>query len=364
MNASLGSRVFNVNVQFPDKYKVALEAGVNFIQLQYPTKGNYPRQITGFYNIIAKKYLEPGSATPRYSIKTLTGYNAHITFEIMQEEGTLIAFCPDDKYWHNRVMLVDNPGLQIAMMHTYKDGIIPGTVIKSEIQAIREVINEQVPIFKIVNQFGSEYTFKYTEEEAEEKKNTYPNSKLLKIVPGTTWQKKPEILEMIRMYKKLPNGWTSCDDFQNTIKPLIKAKIEEKNRSLVLAGQSTANPADLKSQILTILQTLTPEEKKKLLHEAEKAKSANNPSRNNNEPESETNKEEGVPVKHTKSKLKSMRLEELQRVAENMSLDTTGKTRDTLIEEILYEQDTSQPTIPIQIPGNEFSSDEDEEIVT
>lgn len=347
----IGSRIYGDYTPLPEKYQEAINSGIRFVELHYPVPLEFPKSILGFFNVEVTTILVPGTLKTEYNEKWLTGKNAYIQFEKAKKNGLAVAFMPDDRYYHNRQTLVDNPQLIIHQMHTRTDGIIPGAFVKNEIQCLREVIHEKVPIFKIMDTvFNREITYFYTEEEAEAHRQKLAIKNNCKVVPGEKMKKKPYVLELIRRYGNQHTGWTDCDEFRGKILPQVNALIAQRKKSVLLDGDAKA--PDLRSQLVALLSSLSPEEKTQLFS-------------NINTEKATTEQVEDV-AKFTKYSLGKKKVDELTKIAAAFGVSTERKNKDTLIEEILAAQTSQmmQEQPPVTETEQTSESEEEELIVT
>lgn len=322
LSGSPVNRVFYNQTGLPEKYQDAFRHGVHFFELHFPKPQEFNKPIYGPWDIKVEAELIEGTFKTRYREIYFTGQSAHIRYEKVDKTGLAIAFMFDDKYWHNRVMLIDNPIFRVHQMHT-RDGIIPGSAIRLDIECLRDVITEETPIFKVMNSSDRELTFFYKKTDAEKYLSRLKDDSCY-IEDGKKRQKTKKVLSLIAKYKDRQFGWTDCPEFNNEIRPQVEELIVKKRESLVLEGQIGGNapsPADIKAQVFSVLKSLPKEELLAFVKAA-----ADQPQQVDTTP------------RFSKTALKAKKSEELAGLAKAFDIDVEGKKKDDIIDEIINRQ--------------------------
>lgn len=359
MNAMLGSngsnRIYGDFNDLPERYHDAVKSGIRFIELRHPKLGKFPRISSGFFNVSVKAYLIEGTTDVAYDEKWQTGKNAYISFESVSKHGLSVAFMPDDRYYHNRVMLMDNPQYAIHRMHTSRDGIVPGTFIKNEIDCLREVLREMVPIYKVVEMlYNREVYYSYKKDDCKDYIQKFGGGAKYNIVPGTKSTYKPHIMDLIKKYNRQHTGWTDCDKFREEIIPQVNDLIGKRRKSVVLDGDTPAVGTDFVAQMAEFMKNLrdTDPEKFEVLRSIMPSKPAatENTTATVSTPPS-------APV-FTKGGLRGRPVEEVRQIAKTMGIDILNKNKESVIDEILAHQGNDSTGLELKI------EDDQEMIVT
>lgn len=277
--ATAGSNALNGND------RMAYEAGIRLFEVLYPIRDDSgtKRQLAGVFSVKVSEDYDHVENKTVYKEKWHTGYNAFVEYRPIDNRGTLVAYVPDDRWYHNRVILLDNPQIQVNQLLTLERGDIPRAEAMIQLQCLREIICEERPIYKIIRPNQTEQDWFQTEDEAkafitqEETTYTGPQRNIPVIVrpfekhtikPGKRWMKRPEVEQMIIRYRGLEYGWTSCEEFVKSYIPRISRLIDERTKAFRQMTPDT--PAvDIKAAIMDALSTLTPEQLESLKKQAE-----------------------------------------------------------------------------------------------
>jgi hypothetical protein len=275
VNQGTGS-AFASGYQPPEKYDLALMAGIRLFVLAYPKRcpDMNSRTLMGPFDVVVTENFAQGASNAAYSERWITGSDAGIKFDPIDKKGTLVAFMPDDRYYHNRLILADQPAIRVIEMQDQQNGIISASIVNMEIQCLRDIINENAPIYKIIKPTNNqEVDFFWSEAEAidfinqEETVLRGPNQVPVSIQPykkyriekGMKTRKRSDIMELITRYSREPYGWTASREFRNEIIPkvntLIKSRREPEQETM-----SENAPFDMRKQILDVIRGLSPEE--------------------------------------------------------------------------------------------------------
>jgi len=275
VNQGTGS-AFASGYQPPEKYDLALMAGIRLFVLAYPKRcpDMNSRTLMGPFDVVVTENFAQGASNAAYNEKWITGSDAGIKFEPIDKKGTLVAFMPDDRYYHNRLILADQPAIRIIEMQDQQNGIVSASVVNMEIQCLRDVINENATIYKIIKPDNNqEIDFFWSEAEAidfieqEETVLRGPNQvpvsvkryKKYKIVKGTKTRKRSDIMDLISRYSREPYGWTASREFRNEIIPKVNSLINSRREPDGEVVTSNTQ-IDMRKQILDVIRGLSTEE--------------------------------------------------------------------------------------------------------
>ena len=256
-----------------------LNAGVSLFQCVWPGKVLFDKAIWGFYDLQTFDITtNPNAAVPQYDSRWLTGQEAQIWFHRMKGKSDVaIAWVPDDKFWHNRMLFMDSPRTyrkMISMLRGADGNDLSAAQCQFEIACLEEELKCQTPIYKIMRN-GIEVDHTLDKKEAEEIKNE------MKLVPrkdkatgtviyvelrgvkyGVVEDMKIDYKSEIKQLKAIEGpkhkyGWTECDEFMKVIRPKVLKTIQERQNE-VPATDAT------KESVMSVLATLSDEDIKAL----------------------------------------------------------------------------------------------------
>jgi hypothetical protein len=240
----------------PEKYQDAVRAGICFFELRLKGKDFHGRGMFGPYGVECKELEDAKPNAPvnyRFSIRWITNGNvAGIRFEPAGKNGLSVAFMPDDPWWHNRSLLLENTTYEVVAYHT-PNGSYPAADIMVDIDAFREVIMESKTRYFCVDSVGRLVAESWDEKEIAKKVEDNPGST---VRTRKLWEKTNEIKTLIVKNKGIEYGWTNSPEFQLNIKPKIMKLAEERARSIAPAR------AEPQKSILEQLRDMAPEERK------------------------------------------------------------------------------------------------------
>ncbi len=240
----------------PEKYQAAMRRGYNFFELRFPNLTKYPKMIMGPFDILVRESQHPVTHRITHDTRYLTGLDAQVRYEVPNPQtGIAIAFLVDDEFWHNRVIMMDNPGFDVFNYHM-PDGIIPGAIIKREIECLRDVLCYEVPVYHAVSPRGP---VKSSNEEKEIDTFLLARPDLRKAITKAK-VKKPEIAAMIQRYSNNEYGWTNNLEFKERIIPQVEALYLERgiSRSAV-GGSAPVSQGAIEDAVKKVLKGLTPD---------------------------------------------------------------------------------------------------------
>lgn len=357
------------NLQGDDR--LTYEAGIRLFELVHPQRDpdGFKKQLGGVFAVKVTEDYDSFQNQTVYKEQWRTGNNAFIEYKLADNRGTLIAYMPDDRWYHNRMILCDQPAIRPNQLLSRDLGDISGAECLIQIQCLREVVCHEVPIFDIIMPDGQKFDFFYSEDEAmafinkKERRPVGSQSIIQEVQPyinyqkklGKKWKKRPEVEDLIIRFKGMQYGWTSCPEFIQNYLPKIQKLINE--RTQAFRGMTPNTPTmDLRSAIMDVLTTLPKEQIDALRAEAERKK------------EEERNAMMAVPAAvelltapvdagapqatagiHTKTELNRMRHAELAEIAKSKGIPVDGLNRLGLINAIVTVQERAS-TVPVMVP--------------
>lgn len=247
---------------FPDiedeKYQNALLAGIPLFQLIWPKKAHFNDIVSGPFNVkvVSRDRGEGGNVTQmqqrqrQFIVTWLTDGRAHITFERQKKvKNVAIAWMPDDQWWHNRVILMDNRWIlnMVSQLRLPNNDIKTSAEIGMEINCLESFLKEEQPIWTIfannreIDHFSKK---KDAEDWIKEVQLVAPvvgaggvliappknhKKKAYRYEKGCKLEYRPEIKELIEKEKfRHRYGWTECSRFRDEIVPQTIEMIKRK----------------------------------------------------------------------------------------------------------------------------------------
>jgi hypothetical protein len=359
------SSVMTVNGwPMPSQYQDALRKGYQFFVLRYNKRFargyETDKWVGGFFDCRVGVSSGPGG-TPGYVENWSTGHNAGVWFLGIEDHEVAIAFVPDDPFFHNRMMIHDHPEFIIEGIYSNKEGFVQSGVVLEEMRCLREVICEEVPIWRVINPQGKEEDFFWTEAAADAFINETttvpigPNHlphevqlyKKCKKVIGKKLRKRPEIDAMIKANSKITYGWTNSLEFKTTVLPKVLKKMKECKAAAKKAGGGISQ-----QDIINAISGLSKETLANLAALAEKKESVHNI-------ESEGEEQTGTVVvdntgiphepvvkKLTKSSLMQKNLSTLAEIAAEHGIQIQdGLTKPAIVDEILSKVNKTEELV-------------------
>ena len=272
-----GVRTFGEYSNIPEQFQAAIRAGINFIEIETERPLHFGRQIMGPFNVSAREEYNTIGQRTDYIVDWLTGDKASIRFDLPSGKAgpsgkTAKAYMPDDKFWHNRVMVCDNPDLQRITAYHTREGMFPGAVILAEINALYEEITVPAVEYTIYNAMGRPVGSFESRAAAEQdiKQNGYKNHE---VRERAIRAKSPAVLAMMREWRtghRSRFGWTDCREFSE-IQNKVAARVKAMQTSAPLAVPSSAlDPEQLNAAIVAAIRRMPVEERKKLIESTTK----------------------------------------------------------------------------------------------
>jgi len=262
----------------------ALNAGIDLFQCVWPGRIKYDKSVSGFFDCKVEDVTDNERGRQRYSRKWLTGPDAAIWFErskLKKEIG--IAWIPDDAFWHNRIVFMDNQHLKamIAQLRQHDGNILSGADVLLELDCLEKELKTLTPIYKLIVN-GRENDYFFSEKEAKD------TMKIVKFKPGVNRETglptmveirgkkfeikkdfrlsyKKEIEELKRRQLKMQRkfGWTECDEFMKEIKPKVIKRAEE-IRAEGMSGEIPTQVGISPQQLVAALAELNSEDLEKV----------------------------------------------------------------------------------------------------
>jgi len=256
---SVGTEFGGIFPDMNEEEHLLLQAGIPIFQMKYPEPTEWDKTIMGFFGAIADA-PDPDARKIPIQVKWLTRGDAKIIFKASKSrQRVAIAWAPDDMWWHNRMIFMDQPSwLKCVLQERLPDGRIKDAMeVAFEIHCMTEVLKAKTPYFKVmqerngilheVSSFVKEQDAKDFIEaqgkmELKEKDGVIKPVKIFKknfsIDKGERLDYRPEI-NLLRETEKRKHrfGWTECEEFQRKIKPEIQERINEGAPEIVKATQ-------------------------------------------------------------------------------------------------------------------------------
>ena len=331
----------------PDQYQSAMQAGLAFFELRLPRSIKYDQRIYGPYDVSVSEDVIPGQTRVFYNATWKTAGNAMTLFERASKRGLGLGFMVDDPWWHNRLIIMDNP-LLFAAMYRYhgNQGNLTAGEIRTEINCLRKILCEEKPIIRVFHKDKNrEVDFFYTEEDADYFISEHPKVRFVKQ-EGTKLEKTSEVEVLIKKYGRGKYGWTECLEFKERIRPEVEQLIK-KEREIYTEKGGAVNSQD----IINAIKDLTLEQRKDILEVAKEAEEEDgfgdvdlSGSTGQQLPPPPEAPDEDLlgeatgakPVENvlTKTKLNKMNLAKLQEVCIKNDIDFDGKKKSSLVTEI------------------------------
>ena len=353
-------RTFGDFPMVPEKYQAAMRFGIRFFELRLRGRKDNDQTLFGPFDVRVREFFDTTRQRERFVDTWLTGTNAHIRYEV-DRRGTGVAFMPDDKYWHNRIILMNSRGLLVMQYHT-KDGILPGSITNAEVACMRQRLKAEVPIYTVLEDRKPRDWF-FEEKEASQfikeqqdlvqivdkqtgqiRKGKAQRSSY-RIVPGKKLVWKPEILDLIKAESGHEFGWTQSLYFQEKIKPEIEAMIEQQNKNEMPVAADDSRRGNIMREILG----LSAEEKQRLKQELGLDSMAAPEGEDELPPPPVPGGVDKAFVweKRTKGALNRMTMPQLQTILQGRGLPIDGISKPLLVHKIL-ETDAQQENAETQ----------------
>jgi hypothetical protein len=214
-----------------------------------------------------------GDSLRRFDFAWETGDAAMIKFEA-DKKGIATAWIPDDKFWHNRMVILGNRTLYDSILCYRKNGaVMDSETFKIELSCLERTLKHEVDVYNLYNEdklIGKFSTENAAKEEISSRNSmttrVLPNGELqvvpkdvkeYRIVKGKESVDKPEIVDLKKKYRrKFQFGWSECPEFDNIKNVVVTTYIREKEK---LAPKSTEAINFVKA-----IESISDDEKKKI----------------------------------------------------------------------------------------------------
>ena len=275
--------VFGGMSNIPEKFRDALGAGINFFEIRTRAPMFYTRHISGPFAVSVHQEFSGTRNVADVIRDWKTGEKASARFEVyeMGQEKFAAVYLPDDPWWHNRLIIIDNHyaasnAFNLLAYHT-QNGVFPGQLAKKELDIFYELITIETTEHGLFNPAGRMVASFSTKAMAEEDIKDH-NYKRYSIRPITVRIKSPHVQALIRRWtegqQRSRYGWTDCTEFAE-IKAETIRKMEEFNSTNPTAPMGT--PVVSEEAIMQAILKLPPEKRAELRTLAEKRQGAPEP---------------------------------------------------------------------------------------
>lgn len=245
----------------PEDKQAVIRAQIGLFELRSLRRSKENELFTGPFNVEVRESVDV-RGTARPNIKWIIGNEGMIEYKV-DKKGNLLAFMPDDEWWHNRIYLMDSPHLNMVNLHTHL-GIIAGMDANQHIAILRNHLKTKKTIYDVIPSKGPRFSARNEElanQEIDKRRRVFTTVKdgkieiqkdkeiTYKIVPREVLDYKPEIVELIQNGKRqrLQYGWTSAPEFMNDIKPKVIKDIEALGLNPTAVG--SVSPRDIAESI-------------------------------------------------------------------------------------------------------------------
>lgn len=196
---------------------------------------------------------------------------------IADDSGVAVCWLVDDRWWHNRLYLMDSPQVFRVINYHTRQGTFPASYVQTEIDALKAELMGPVEIFRVLRD-GRDYDSFPTKALAQKfidgrakvvtkfvqggvvNESTFEHD--YSIVPGTKIVYKPEVARLTQEFKNLKFGWTSCPKFMEEIKPRVEERIAEIRKS---QPQQPVATGVTKADLMGVLRQLTDDERAEIM---------------------------------------------------------------------------------------------------
>lgn len=221
-----------------------IEEGIPLFEFHKVRRGKIEEKDLGYFNV--KVYDNLNEFTHRASRRQrwFTGKSAHIPYT-HQGKGLLVAFCPDDPEWYNRIRIAAaiHAGQYRIVRHHSMFGSLPEQRITDEMFYISHMTHDYVA------KIDREVAFRSRNRDEVDEFVRKKQADSIKV-QGPLFSKVAPIEKLIAVHG---HNWIFSPEFQNEMKPAMQEKIANKFGS---PGKSKAgvDPAEIESLIQTNIQ--------------------------------------------------------------------------------------------------------------
>ena len=208
------------------RLQTIVDSGIHLYELRYPMPKWFGPKLFGYWNVKVFDELNQRSLKIIYRQKWFTDNDAYIEFH-PNKRGICTAWCPHDKFWHNKLLLAEHlhsGQFNVTRLHM-RDSSVSSNIATAELMAIAEFLGE----WKVINNAGKVILRTKIEAEA----NDAAEKEGFKVEYG----KIAAAEELIGKYK---NIWMQSPEFSAIILPQIKQAVVDKTRGMENSVESTA----------------------------------------------------------------------------------------------------------------------------
>jgi len=236
--ASLGAKAAGLSfLTLNTAEQNAIDAGLNLYELRKVKLNNNSVIDMGLWGVDAKLWQIQGNSDGQYRLNWHRGQVAYVTYKI-NSKGVAVAFCPDDKEWHNRLLLCTYPetNVKIDRYHTSK-GVINGAEAKKELDILSDCINDWKVVDNEDEIEGEKTLFrsKYLQEVEDQYRTMLRKNPSLK---NRLQIKQSKIAKIEELMKRYGFEYFVSEEFLKEIRPAIEERIQNELYSSV---ESTAD---------------------------------------------------------------------------------------------------------------------------
>ncbi len=254
----------------PEHLQAAVESGLNFFELRFQGEKRFNQNVFGFYDVVVTREQHPIRKNQVfYPTRYLVGRDAKIKYKcINQNTGLSVAFMPDDKFWHNRILLAFHPVYMIFAYHT-RDSQVAGSTLNREIECLRDICQDKIETFAVLNQFGRPIFNSKVEAEAdafmaEKKKKPGRQSLNMRKIRRFAWETKSFVLDIIRN-AGTEYGWTDSPEFEQQIKMPCLRLIDQRGISRTGIENTRSIEQMVQDSVARTIQSMSPEDLKRII---------------------------------------------------------------------------------------------------
>jgi len=247
VTGNMQGAMFGALSAIPLKFRTALNSGVNFFEIRTERPIFYTRHLQGPFAVAVHEEYNGVLRKTEYVETWHTGERASVRFEVYEggpgQEKYAAAYIPDDPWWHNRLIIIDNKYTELLSAYHTKLGVFPGVMATREIAIFHKLITIESTEWGIKNALGTRIASFPTKELAEKDVNEH-GYKNHRIEPFIARIKAPHVQQLIddwtqgRLRSRF--GWTDCQQFAAIREQAIK---EMRAQVSTMTPQQMAAPA-------------------------------------------------------------------------------------------------------------------------
>jgi hypothetical protein len=226
----------------PEKAQNIVSAGIPLFELRKPDMSWNSCKDFGLWNVSVREEIHPTRHTLIFRKNWFKGHTAYVEY-FPNKKGFLFGFCPDDPFWHNRIILckmVDSTAATIIERYHTINGTLPGRRLLEELRILRDHIYEYCTVAgdKVVHRSRDK-------NECIEVGDKLVSSD--KIDRYTVESQRTE--EIQRLAKRFGSNWIVSQAFQSEVRPEVEKKIAVLGAPRVGSGLASDQVIDLFKQM-------------------------------------------------------------------------------------------------------------------